>query len=219
MENDDREKKGFGGGSGAFTKDDVTAGETSVRARNRTVMLTPEITDQVRQRLAKELDPIPAAPKAADTGRGFAPLSRGEPPPMHPGYGVSAPQPTTGLKTGAIWQKPSPVIGFMVSYDKDTNGEIFDLRVGRLAVTSEVGTSGSYIHIHDETVSPMHAIMRISSTGEIQLLDQLSEHGTKVKRANGGQVDELSGDKALVYHGDTIFFGKRSFHVCMVSRS
>jgi UDP-2,3-diacylglucosamine pyrophosphatase LpxH len=65
----------------------------------------------------------------------------------------------------------------------------------------------------------MHAIMRISSTGEIQLLDQLSEHGTKVKRANGGQVDELSGDKALVYHGDTIFFGKRSFHVCMVSRS
>lgn len=218
MDNEN-EKKGFGGGS-TLSKDDVTAGETSVRARNRTVMLTPEITDQVRQRLAKELDPAPVAPRASDAGRGFGALSRTEPAPIHPGYSAPAPQATSqGLKTGTVWQKPSPVVGFMVSFDKDTNGEIFDLRVGRLAVTSEVGTSGSYIHINDETVSPMHAIMRISSSGEIQLLDQLSEHGTKVKRANGGQLDELSGDKALVYHGDTILFGKRSFHVCMVARS
>lgn len=218
MENDDREKKGFGGGSGAFSKDDVAAGETSVRARNRTVMLTPEITDQVRQRLAKELDPVPAPSKPADMGRGFGALGRSD-STAHPGYGAPATSSAAAPKNhGAVWQKPTPVIGFMVSYDKDPNGEVFELRVGRLAVTSEVGTSGSYIHIQDETVSPMHAIMRISSSGEIQLLDQLSEHGTKIKRANGGQTDELSGDKSLVYHGDTIFFGTRSFHVCMVSR-
>ena len=40
-----------------FEKEENFGGESATRARNRTVMLTPEITGQVRARLAKELEP------------------------------------------------------------------------------------------------------------------------------------------------------------------
>jgi len=64
----------------------------------------------------------------------------------------------------------------------------------------------------------MHAIVRICEGGEIQVLDQLSEYGTKIMKADSGEEEELSGDKGSIGHGDMILFGKRKFHVCLVSR-
>ncbi|RMG43711.1 MAG: FHA domain-containing protein [Candidatus Dadabacteria bacterium] len=214
---------------------------TASRARNRTVMLTPEITGEVRARLAQDLghsveppaqtgpvnsggiprSPTPAGSYSAnsvvpDAGDGFQ-------RPTTNNY--AAPQPAAAQQPksvvpgeGVVWTKESPIVGFLVSYDKDPNGQVFELRNGRLIVTSEAPGTGNFIVLNDESVSPMHAILRISGDGNLQVLDQLSEFGTRIKRANSEEEEELSGDKSTLAHGDCIKFGNRSFYVCVVPR-
>lgn len=125
--------------------------------------------------------------------------------------------PFTG--SGVLWAKEGPVVGFLVSYDDNENGEVFELRPGRLIVTSEAVGNGNYLVLASETVSPMHAIMRIGATGEIQVLDQLSEHGTVIQRFGSEDEETLSGDKGSLEHGDVISFGERKLHVCIVALS
>lgn len=262
--------------------------ESTTRARNRTVMLSPEITGQVRARMAAQeietaketaKDPdqfqlptpaprtdLPPAIVRNDAGRSEAParpeLGRAEPPRPVPPLGMSSapePRPSTGSASGAgaaaasvaampralrpnqpvalqmpapaptpadlvsvpvsriVWSKQTPIVGFLVSFDHDKNGESFELRSGRLVITSEAASTGSYLLIADESVSPMHAIMRVSAGGEVQVLDQLSEAGTFVRRFEAQSEEALSGDKTTVEHGDIIRFGSRAFHVCVLA--
>ncbi|MCB0318557.1 MAG: FHA domain-containing protein [Bdellovibrionales bacterium] len=121
-------------------------------------------------------------------------------------------------KDSVSWLKQSPLLGFLVSYDTDPNGVAFELRSGRLIVTSEVTSGGNYLLICDESVSPMHAILKAGENGEVQVLDQLSENGTEISLHQTGEQLALSGDKGIASHGDTISFGNRTFHVCLVSR-
>ncbi|WKZ56428.1 MAG: FHA domain-containing protein [Bdellovibrionota bacterium] len=212
--------------------------ESASRARNRTVMLTPEITGQVRARLAQEAEHhaqpaigIPMPPSSASTGfetprqTGMgSPVSRRapEPPaqmaysqPPHPHAAASA---VAAQRPGITWVKETKVVGFLVSYDGNPNGEVFELRVGRMMVTSRAQGETNVLLIDDESVSPMHAIVRIGERGDIQVLDQLSEYGTKIRRAGSSEEEHLSGDKADITHGDVIKFGARSFYVCLVPR-
>ena len=239
---------GTGPKEGEFMSD-----ASSSRARNRTVMLTPEITGQVRARLAQELDPN-QTPAGASSSGGFetpasrafsmsgalsgtsAPLveprssgativpradaSRADSAPREQ-YVAPAPEsrtPQVSGNRGISWSKETPVVGFLVSYDATPNGDIFVLRSGRLMVTSEGGTTDNCLLIQDESVSPMHAVMRIGGDGEIQVLDQLSEFGTSIKRSGADVEERLSGDKGVVHHGDRIKFGNRAFSVCLVAR-
>jgi hypothetical protein len=236
--------------------------EHAPRARNRTVMLTPEITGQVRARLAKELDPSPALAGMPDAGRstgGFVSASPRRPaveaPPERPRSAPVAPTPHPASQGGSYkdarrsaeapapaarqpapaprapvvtqaapegdvieWKKSSALVGILVTYDRDQNGEIFPLRSGRLIVTSEMPSGGNFLFLEDATVSSMHAIVRIGEDGAIQILDQLSEHGTNITRINGGEEVNLSGDKANVEHGDEVAFGDRKFTVCLLPR-
>lgn len=219
------------------------------RARNRTVMLTPEMTGEVRARLAEEAGAAPVPP--AKNGAGIP--SRTPPQPAFGNsYGGSAPQPDIGEEgfvrpqtfvppapraaprsagtppashsappssgEQVIWTKEGKVVGFLVSYDSNENGEVFELRKGRLIVTSEMSSGGNFLVIRDESVSPMHAIIRIGGSGDVQVLDQLSEFGTTIIAASGTER-KLSGDKSEIAHGDVVIFGNRSFHVCMVVTS
>jgi hypothetical protein len=106
----------------------------------------------------------------------------------------------------------------MVSYDKNPMGEVCSLRAGRLTVTSVPQANGSSLLIEDESVSANHAIIRVSASGEIQVLDQLSECGTHIKRFGSEDEIELSGDKSFLEHGDSIRFGNRIFHVSIIIR-
>ena len=115
-----------------------------------------------------------------------------------------APVAAHGARPLAVWSKLSPIVGFLVSYDKNTTGDVYELRGGRLIVTSEAAAAGNYMLVEDATVSPMHAIMRISANGEIQVLDQLSEHGTTFRRFGAKEEQELSGDKSSLELGDLI---------------
>ncbi len=226
--------------------------DSASRARNRTVMLTPEITGEVRARLQQDIEsgsgssgrvlggfetpvssglPSPSSSMAAHQPRGqFQPAQPVQPAQSAPRqFAPAAPQPLAQQpvaaaapapgQEGAVWVKPSPLIGFLVSFDRDSNGSVFELRSGRLIVTSETPGGGNFLFVKDESVSPMHAIMRMGSEGDIQVLDQLSEFGTKIIRATGGEQEELSGDKSELYHGDIIQFGKRKFHVCIIVRN
>lgn len=213
---DDNEKKGSEEGS---------------RARNRTVMLTPDVTSQVRNRLAQEIvdDPSGAPPSRGGFetpvrgqfgGAGSRAASdAGRPTPVL-AHSVQAPTPTPAVQTaeGVYWAKESPIIGFLVAYDRNENGEVFELRSGRLMVTTSARGDESAMVLQDDTVSPMHAVLRIDSEGGVQVLDQLSEHGTSVTRRDGTTVS-LSGDKGEIRHGDVVSFGARAFHVCIIPRS
>lgn len=190
---DDSTKKDKEGGSSEESSE-------ATRARNRTVMLSRDVTGQVRARLQP----------------GEASRSQGEQGDQNPSMRRLAKVPSHGQKIAPT--KRTPIMGFLVSYDVDEVGEVTPLHTGRLIVSSEEVGSGNHLLVQDESVSPMHAIIRVNSQGEIQVLDQLSENGTTIRRATG-EVVELSGDKAAVFHGDVISFGNRKFHICLVKRN
>lgn len=203
--------------------------ELAPRARNRTVMLTPDITGEVRARLAQEMGHPPAT-SSAGAGRASAgfesPVTSSYAPAAAKGFGTptsapmqhAAPQQNVRRGEGAFFAQESALVGFLVSYDSNPNGTVFELRSGRLIVTSESPGGGNYLMILDTSVSPMHAIIRITPSGEIQVLDQLSEFGTRVQRFGSEQEEELSGEKTSLEHGDVIKFGNRKFHVCVITR-
>lgn len=121
-------------------------------------------------------------------------------------------------KTGnrLTWELETPVIGFLVSYDENKNGEFYPLRIGRLAVTSVDPGNGNHLILKHSTVSEMHAILKITANARVQILDQLSEFGTKILKAGTDECLELSGDKSELKHGDVVIFGERQFSVCII---
>lgn len=222
----------------------------ATRARNRTVMLTPEITGQVRARLAQETDEpddngsaahasafnTDALEGARGSSGGFKLTQEKETPAFQGSYTPSAtphsapkPQPAFGapsapamqaaVTSGAnmVWNKMTPLVGFLVSFDKNENGEVYELRSGRLIISSEPASGWSYLVVEDNSVSPMHAILRIDASGVVQVLDQLSEFGTRIKRFGSHEEEQISGEKSTIEHGDVIKFGERTFHVCILA--
>ena len=215
-----------------FARPDDSGGEGgkgASRARNRTVMLTPEITGEVRARLAQDLTPEPhpeVSPGVSEaSSQLFGQASVQQPqqpaaPSPVTAAPVAPPQPQAIPASGdaVVWSRPAPVTGFLVSFDRDENGQVFELRAGRLIVTSESPGSGNFLVLDDQSVSPMHAIIRVSADGEIQILDQLSEFGTRILRSRTDEEEDLSGEKSDLFHGDLVYFGERSFYVCLVPR-
>ena len=101
-----------------------------------------------------------------------------------------------------------------MSFDLSEYGDVMELRAGRWLVTSRPTGHGDFLLIDDDSVSPLHAIIRITSEGKIQLLDQLSEFGTGVLRVGEEEEEEVSGAMVEVAHGDELRFGKRHFLLC-----
>ena len=212
-------------------KDEDPTNESATRARNRTVMLTPDVTGQVRARLQQEMGqgapdqdfitPSSARPqtpvmRAIVQDEGFVPPATRPTPIVGPSVTVGSGQPIQRPKAPAV--QKNPLIGFLVSFDKDPAGEYHELRSGRIIITSDEVGLGNHLVIQDETVSPMHAILRVSPSGEIQVLDQLSEHGTSIRRFGSTEEEQLSGDKSTIDHGDVIKFGKRGFILCIICK-
>ncbi|MCB0322636.1 MAG: FHA domain-containing protein [Bdellovibrionales bacterium] len=290
---------------------DERNGGTGSRARNRTVMLTPEMTGQVRALLHQDPSAHPAedegdplddflpplvdwdasgAPRsenggftatpayeepmyeAADVGEpeptaGYDPMTtvappvrheppvmttRGQPSPAMAPQRASAPRQSAPQQAARPAPQPAPqaqphvtvnaksaptaragqpasqqalptsstgrtrVIGFLVSFDTEPNGEVFEVRTGRWLITSRPTDHGDYILVNDQSISPLHAILRATRDGRLQVLDQLSEFGTGVTRADGGEEIEVAGGLEEVHHGDTVRFGERRFVVCTI---
>jgi hypothetical protein len=315
MDNDNKRDGRIGGQS-----ENLPSVDSANRARNRTVMLTPEMTGQVRARLSGDYDPSPGGASAprferlgtSDPGwddaqrvqlqsRGTpaekpaqlpfdddeaewarpiepamiseGPSSNGrhypEPEDQEPAWSSSAqeqetreyqpprvvrqqPEPSynepqyqaprnepvrsaydrapaaqsatreesvrsNNGNEEVFWKNLTPLVGFLVTFDHDPLGSYIELRSGRLIVTSEREASGNCLLINDPSVSPMHAIMRVSGSNTIQILDQLSENGTRIRRPGIDEEELLSGEKSMLAHGDIVMFGERKFHVCLLN--
>lgn len=106
-------------------------------------------------------------------------------------------------------------VGFLLSFDNDKFGEMYELSTGRWLLTSRPSEQDDYIFIDDKSISALHAIIRASDDGKIQILDQLSEFGTGLLRAGGEKEEDVSGTMITVNSGDVIRFGKRYFVVSL----
>ena len=248
------------------------------RARNRTVMLTPDVAGQVRSLITGEGDAGTAAarrdalnellppahpdferPRGPPSGRASGPRGGGIPESSSPWKNVTEPLPQPGrpqfgpsgpmhsvstnfplpsremrsadLRTshgGVASEQPmsapaprkravkSKIVGFLISYDKDQFGEIFELRTGRWLITSRPIEHGEYLLMEDDSISPLHGILRVTDDGKIQILDQLSEFGTGVTPAGATTENEVAGAMTNIHHGDLVRFGKRRFVTCLV---
>lgn len=243
---------------------DTAAPQSSSRARNKTVMLTPEVTDQLRALLHKDspdgtalvgdplsdlLPPVSSwekpreaisgligtsTPPSMSSSRESAPRSSsfGAIPandvhsastvaPSKPAFSVNpSARPQAAANTGVGRVQPkvadSKIVGFFISFDKDPHGEVYEIRAGRWLLTSRATEHGDYILVNDETISPLHAIIRATKDGAIQVLDQLSEFGTGLIKAGEDEEEDVSGSMVSVSHGAVIRFGKRHFVVCLV---
>ena len=281
--------KGFPGGT--QEPDEAQQKRLAARARNRTVMLTPEMTGQVRailrddrkeqpkaDPLSEILPPIrwekgesreikeeqpelsgrdlsasggaeealtpgvrrPARPTEELNREAAAELLQRHSPPSRQRFMVNQnvaaqaasvvrdnrpadddmgktvePQPVSVPEVAASRRK-SKIVGFLVSFDNDPNGEVFEIHSGRWLLTSHQTAHGDYILINDESISPLHAIIRASSDGRVEVLDQLSEYGTAVLRKGAEEEEQISGVVITIEHGDVLRFGKRHFVVCVV---
>lgn len=116
-----------------------------------------------------------------------------------------------------VWRRKGAISGFLVSFDDDANGSFLELREGRLLVTSEIAGFENCLVINHHSVSPLHAILRISQGSSIDVLDQLSEHGTRIISHETGSELLLSGERGHLEHGDIVVFGERKFHVCLLA--
>lgn len=116
----------------------------------------------------------------------------------------------------SISGEKTKIVAFLISFDKDKVGEVFEIRAGRWLVTSRPTDHGDYILIADDSISPLHAILRATKDGKVQVLDQLSEFGTGVYRSGSDQKIEIAGGLETVNHGDIVRFGERYFVVCIV---
>ena len=70
--------------------------------------------------------------------------------------------------------------------------------------------------IEDETVSPLHAILRTTKDNKIQIMDQLSEFGTAIIRAGTEEEIEVAGGLETVENGDTLRIGERRYSVILL---
>jgi hypothetical protein len=109
------------------------------------------------------------------------------------------------------------LVGFLVSFDFDRAGDFVELRTGRLVVSCEPLAGSNCLVIDHPSVSPMHAAIRIEMGRPLQILDQLSEYGTRIIRTRTGREESLSGERGTLNHGDVVVFGERRYHVCLVS--
>lgn len=170
------------------------------RVRNKTVVLSASVTRQIRNMASLPEQIIPGAEATENE-----PVANGNTSTVRP------------LNTDPERPAPGPVLGFLVSYDRNSEGEVYPLRKGRWIITSRwADPSGDCILIDDETISFAHAIIRIDSTDSIQLMDQLSTTGSGIVRLGANYEEPLREAASFVKQGDIIRFGNRRFHVCLV---
>jgi FHA domain len=138
--------------------------------------------------------------------------------PSAPVVSVTPVVPAAAVAPVAKVAPRSRIVGFLVSYDNEENGEITELRVGRWVVTSQYSVQENILCIEDPSVSSMHAIIKVSANGEVQVIDQLSEKGSGILRTQTGQELDASEAPVKAQHGDLLRFGNRYFVYCSIPK-
>lgn len=231
---------------------------SATRAKNKTMMLSPELTSKVRHQVLSELQGLDMAEKGDQITEPTRRITVSKesllkvPQPDKPN--VVAPQPGNprvsytafqteetkhsvehhhDLKPHLKEEKPlvheqhdanvvfsyktkkGKLVGFLITYHFNPEGEFFPLYEGRMIVTRKGDRNDTnQIIIKDETVDVFHAILKILD-GKILVLDQLSDNGTKLRKTSG-EVLNLCGDKAEAESRDRIIFGEVEFIALLI---
>lgn len=199
--------------------------ENASRAKSKTILLGGSIAQQLREKLS-----LDRAVSSEDSGGYVYPFSNN----TDSGYSLFkqiSNQPGTNRPSDYVEKQDEvstssqaipavvssdPLVGFMVSYDNSAAGEYYPLRQGRWIVTSAQVNEGRYIGVVDGSVSDCHATIKVSSTDDIQIMDQFSENGTGITRR--GCFHEEIATLGRLQHGDTLRLGGRKFHICLVQK-
>lgn len=112
------------------------------------------------------------------------------------------------------------LIGWLVSYAGNAQGQAHELRTGRFIVSSPAGQAGNaeerLIAIEEQSVSAPHAAMNALPNHKLVVQDIFSQHGSYLTKANSAQETPITGP-VEVGHGDWIRLGERTrFQVCLV---
>ncbi len=119
------------------------------------------------------------------------------------------------VKEGISFMTDSLLVGFLISFHKNPNGDFYELRAGKLIITNQPVSNINSLVITDDSISSMHALMKISEN-EITLFDQFSENGTSVKHMKDEEIKKISGDSEKILDKDLITFGNITFKVCLI---
>ncbi|MDD2941458.1 MAG: FHA domain-containing protein [bacterium] len=106
------------------------------------------------------------------------------------------------------------LVGWLVSYERDSRGIATELRTGRFMVTQERLRSTDML-INHSSVSTPHCMLKAVAGRGIEIGDLMSENGTYVKKA-GEQSYTRHSDPVVVTSGDSVKFGSYEVLICLV---
>jgi hypothetical protein len=110
----------------------------------------------------------------------------------------------------------SRLVGWLVSYGLDSQGASYEIRAGRLFVSSAPAGDVRTISVSENTVSSPHLAVSASPKHQVLIQDIFSEHGTYLTKAGSDKEQKVSGP-TLLSHGDWVRIGERTrFQVCLI---
>ena len=119
------------------------------------------------------------------------------------------------IRNGIYWKEQTPLIGFLITFNNNPNGDFYELREGKLVITSQMNKNINSLVINDESIAVMHAVMKITSN-KITLLDPFGENVTTLKHFNSDEVIELSEESIIIKEKDKVSFGYVTVKVCLI---
>ncbi|MCB0345647.1 MAG: FHA domain-containing protein [Bdellovibrionales bacterium] len=106
------------------------------------------------------------------------------------------------------------LLGWLVHYDEDGDGEAIEIRTGRFFICNEQLKDTDLV-IDDDSLSTPHCVVKASFGEGLIVQDLLSEAGTFIKRAE--EDNFLQYEEAVpVEHGDWVRLGNYEMLVCLV---
>jgi hypothetical protein len=213
----------------------------AIQSRSATIMVPPDDVSRVRSAplpdpLSSHQDlPTRSASGYANPGFGGQRTNAGSygAPPLRPepveettaasAHHAEPAPPQEPQHLTVSYTKKGVLVGFLITQHFNEEGDFVPLYAGRMMVSGDLdgvtpgATPGQWnkLVLKDESVSGMHAIMKVQG-GEIQVLDQLSEHGTKIIKTATAEELELTNGRGTLEHGDTVIFGNVALKVCLV---
>jgi len=108
------------------------------------------------------------------------------------------------------------LIGWLVSYGLDANGESFEIRAGRTMIGSRGNSGDRAIAITEETISAPHSALSASTRHTLTVQDIFSNHGSYISKAGSSSENKINGPVELE-HGDWLRIGKNTrLQVCLI---
>jgi hypothetical protein len=108
------------------------------------------------------------------------------------------------------------LVGWLVSYGIDSLGAAYEIRAGRLLISSAPASDLRTISVADDSVSSPHLAVNATAKHQVLIQDIFSEHGTYIRKLGAEKEQRVTGPTPL-HHGDWLRIGDTMrFQVCLI---